>query len=467
MADRQANTTISAEEAEHTSTPEERPHLFLVMESHQPLAPPLRIALDGIDEVVVGRSSTRTVERDDRGGVRRLFVRLADGWLSKEHARLTRVVQRWVLEDTGSKNGCFVDGTRRPHAELSDGMLVELGRTFWLYREAIPCVPGAPGVVDARTCGASLPGLPTLSPSLALAFERLAMVARSPVPVVIEGPTGAGKEVLAQAIHEASQRPGPFIAINCGALPRDLVEAELFGYRKGAFSGARDEHPGLVRASDHGTLLLDEIGDLPSLSQAALLRVLQEHEVRPVGSMHAVKVDLRVVAATHRPLDEMVKAGEFRADLLARLAGHRLALPPLAARREDIGLLLGALIRRAAPELADRLEIQPVAARAMLRHEWPANVRELEKCVTAAMLLARGGERLELHHLPEPVRQAGVTPRRAAAHEGDDRHRDQLVTLLRRHRGNVTIVAGEMGKKRMQIQRWAKRYGIDLKSFRR
>ena len=477
MAATVENGTLSATDVKRgPSDRRGQPHFFLVLESHRPFAAPVRIALDGLDEVVVGRGAARTIEPGLAGGVRRLRVRLDDGWLSTRHARLTRVLGRWVLEDTGSKNGSFVDGVRRSEAALTEGALVELGHTFFLYRDAVPCAPDAPPIVDAGTLAAPAPGLVTLSPPLAQLFAHLAVVARSRIPVLLEGQTGTGKEVVARAIHEVSQRAGPFVAVNCGALPRELVEAELFGHRKGAFSGATEERPGLVREADGGTLLLDEIGDLPAPSQAALLRVLQEHEVRPVGGTRPVRVDLRVVAATHRSLDRMVEAGDFRADLLARLAGHRLELPPLAARREDLGLLLAALIRRAAPgDLAARLQIQPAAARAMLRYGWPANVRELEQCVTRALLLAHESGRIELEHLPEPVRRAAEVP--AAARQADDQvddqadeddgRRSELVALMRQHAGNVTAVARAMGKARMQIQRWMKRYGIDAASFRR
>jgi transcriptional regulator with PAS, ATPase and Fis domain len=454
-------------------------YLFLVLESHRPLSPPVRIALDDLDEIVFGRGAGRAFEHAREGGVRRLRVRLDDAWLSTSHARLTRVLRHWVLEDTGSKNGSFVGGVRCAQVALADGAVVELGRVFFLYREGVPTaadareVPAAPAelaaspVVDAGALAAPAPGLVTLSPPLARAFTDLAVVARSQLPVLLEGQTGTGKEVVARAIHDLSRRTGAFVAINCGALPRELLEAELFGHRKGAFSGATEERPGLVRAADGGTLLLDEIGDLPAASQAAFLRVLQEREVRPVGGTRPVQVDLRVVAATHRSLERMAAAGDFRTDLLARLAGHRLELPPLCDRREDLGLLLATLIRRGAPELAERLQIQPAAARAILRYAWPANVRELEQCVMKALLLAQERGRIELEHLPEPVRRAAEASPAARREDEDERRRDELVALLRRHGGNVTAVARELGKARMQIQRWMKRYDIDPESFRR
>ena len=461
------NSTLSAtNEHGRPSHASCQPHLFLVLERHQPLSAPVRVALDGLDEVILGRGRSRAFEREDHRGVRRLWVRLEDGWLSTRHVRLTRVLRRWVLEDTGSKNGSFVDGVRRSQAELDDDALVELGHACFLYRDAVPCTPDDPPVVEAGALAAPAQGLVTLSPPLAQAFAQLAVVARSQVPVLLEGQTGTGKEVVARAIHDLSQRTGAFVAINCGALPRDLVEAELFGHRKGAFSGAMEERPGLVRAADGGTLLLDEIGDLPAASQAAFLRVLQEHEVRPVGGTRPVRVDLRVVAATHRSLARMVEAGDFRADLLARLTGHRLELPRLGDRREDLGLLLAALIRRADPALAARLQIQPAAARALLCYDWPANVRELEQCVTKALLLAQQSGRLELEHLPEPVRRAASVPPAARLDDEDKSRRDELVALMRRHGGNVTAVARAMGKARMQIQRWMKRYHIDPEAFR-
>ncbi|WP_159396567.1 sigma 54-interacting transcriptional regulator [Sorangium cellulosum] len=303
------------------------------------------------------------------------------------------------------------------------------------------------------------------------------MVARSAIPVLLQGETGTGKEVMARAIHALSGRAGELVAVNCGALPRELVEGELFGYRKGAFSGATEDRPGLVRSADRGTLFLDEIGDLPAPAQAALLRVLQEQEVRPVGATRPVHVDLRVIAATHRPLQRLAAAGEFRADLLARLSGYTIALPPLRDRREDLGLLLGALLERAAPERAAHLQIDAGAARAMLRYRWPANVRELAQCATTAVVLAQRGT-IEPGHLPEAVARAaegegeGGGDQEEGAAEGDLRpedgaRRQELVALLGQHRGNITAVARAMGKARMQIQRWLKRYRIDPEQFRR
>jgi transcriptional regulator with AAA-type ATPase domain len=440
-------------------------HLFLALSSHRPLAPPMRLSLDGVSEVVIGRGARASVERARDGAATRLVVKLDDPWLSSTHASLVRVLGRWAIEDRGSKNGCFVSGERATRAELGGGEVLEMGHSFFVLGAGSALDAGGGSIVDASALAAPHPALATLSPAIGRDVAQLARVACSTVPVILEGETGTGKEVAARAIHELSGRTGELVAVNCGALPRDLVEAELFGHKKGAFSGATEDRAGLVRAADRGTLLLDEVGDLPLGSQATLLRVLQEREVRPVGATRATSVDLRVIAATHRPLDRMVDEGRFRADLLARLAGYRMLLPPLRERREDLGLLLASLLRRLSAERAPEVAIRPRAARALFCHDWPGNVRELEKCLAAALVLSSPGP-INLEHLPAPVRGAldrGAAARRAA----DEEHARELVALLREHEGNIAAVARAMGKARMQVQRMMKKHDLDPASFRR
>jgi DNA-binding NtrC family response regulator len=461
MSRDETRTISAADEGDDGAGGPRRPHLFLVLESRRPLAPPARLSLGAIDEVIFGRGAAgapRSIEREGR----RATVRVDDPWMSSVHARLTRVLRRWVLEDAGSKNGSLVNGAPVTRAELEDGDVVELGQTFFVVRDALPCAPGDPELVDAAALTPPAPGMLTLIPALDREYRRLAAIARAAVPVLIHGETGTGKEVTARAVHALSGRPGDFVAVNCGALPANLVEGALFGHRKGAFSGAVEDRPGLVRAADRGTLLLDEVGDLPASAQAALLRVLQEREVLPVGGTRPVPVDLRVVAATHRPLDQMVEAGEFRADLYARLAGYRLTLWPLRARREDTGLLVGTLLARLG--VAD-LKLHPRAARALLTYRYPGNVRELERALEAAAALSQGGQ-VQAEHLPEPLQRSLEAP--GAEREAEEEaRREELVALLREHGGNVTAVAKAMGKARMQVQRWLKRYALDPASFRR
>ncbi|WP_437306565.1 sigma 54-interacting transcriptional regulator [Sorangium sp. So ce388] len=437
--------------------------MFLVVDSHRPAASPARIALDDVEEVVIGRGAAPRLDLTGSGSRRRVEIRLDDPWLSSRHARLMRVLGRWCFEDRGSKNGSVVNGAPRKHAELAEGDVIELGRTFFIYRAAMPRGAEEATLLDGSSLAAPVPGLLSLIPSQREMFKQLALVAASTISVLLQGETGTGKEVMARAIHSLSGRPGAFVPINCGALPRDLVEGELFGHRKGAFSGAIEDRPGLVRSADCGTLFLDEVGDLPLSAQVALLRVLQDREVRPVGGTRSVTVDVRVVAATHRPLEHMTASGDFRPDLLARLSGHTIELSPLRARREDLGLILAAILRRIDAERAEHIQLHPRATRALLMHGWPLNVRELEHCISTAVVLSQRGA-IDLEHLHGALKRDAAD----AAARGDDATRpEELKALLREHGGNIAGVARAMGKARMQIHRWLKRYAIDPDDFRR
>ncbi|UQA60761.1 sigma 54-interacting transcriptional regulator [Polyangium aurulentum] len=456
--------TLTVGEDGEGRDPERGPCLFLAMESHRPLAPPARIGLAGLDEVVVGRGASRSYEREPRGG--RLTVRTEDPWLSTSHARFVKVLGRWSIDDLKSKNGSRLNGEPVTRAALEDGDLLELGRTFFIFRADVEVFPDDPPILEASRARAPAPGLLTLLPSLGRAHAMLETIARAEVPVLLEGETGTGKEVTARAIHALSGRRGECVAINCGALPEALVEGELFGHRRGAFSDAKEDRPGLVRAADRGTLFLDEIGELRPPAQAALLRVLEEREVRPIGATAPVRVDVRFVAATNRGLERMVENGGFRADLFHRLAGHRHELLPLRMRREDLGLVAGALIERHGGANAARVTLNPKAARALFEHGWPGNVRELEKALGSAIVLAGGGE-VKLEHLPDKARRAGEGEGEESGPEGDGGKREEIVALLREHKGNVSAVARALGKARMQVQRWMKRFAIDPEQFRK
>jgi len=361
-----------------------------------------------------------------------------------------------------SKNGTRLNGEPVKRAALESGDLIELGRTFFVFRDDLEVFPDEPAITEVKASSAGISGLATLLPALRERYKKLETIARATLPILVTGETGTGKEVTARAIHALSGRRGEYVAINCAALPESLVEAELFGHRKGAFSGALEDRPGLVRAAHGGTLFLDEIGELRAPAQAALLRVLEEQEVRPIGARAPVKVDVRFVSATNRPLEKMVEAGTFRADLFHRLVGHRVELWPLRSRREDLGLFLAPLLERHAGEAASRASLHPRAARALFEHDFPGNARELEKTLGAAIALAGGGE-MTIDHLPGWARGETLVPQASTeAERGEDvALRDELVRLFREHKGNVSAVARVMGKARMQVQRWMKRFGID------
>lgn len=472
-------TTLSIAPAHAVSTGElTEPVLVLAFECGRPTAGAIRIRLGHATTVIVGRGPTRSVTVEGAT----ITIRVPDRWMSSQHARLEASFGRWVLTDTESKNGSQVDGLPQKRAVLTDCNLLELGHTlFWYFgafempADTAPITEVVPGTVTPSAAGSLDPGAATtlaprwaaatLAPRWAAEWERLTKVAQSDIPVLLEGESGSGKEVVARAIAAQSGRTGAFVPVNCGALAPQLIESELFGHRRGAFSGAVADHLGLIRAADGGTLFLDEIGDLPAPSQAALLRVLQEHEVTPVGGVRPVAVQLRVIAATHRDLDEMVAAGTFRHDLLARLAGFRCEVPALHERRCDIGIIMGALFAQLFP--AQHLGFELDCARALLRYPWPLNIRELEQTLSTAQVLA-GTSSVSMAHLPESVRTGRPpgAPKPIELNEIDRKIRDEVEVALRDHLGNISAVARALNKDRKQIQRWVKRFGLDPLAYR-
>ena len=455
-------TTLSFHEegASGRVGPKPEPVLVLVLECGRPRAGSVRYRLSELTGIALGRGSERRAELTGS----ELTVRVPDKWMSSRHARIEPSFGRWILTDTESKNGTIVEGHTTKRAVLTDGALIELGHTLFVFYERLPIDADAPAILELAPTEGS-PGTVTLLPAWQTELARLRQIASSEIPMLIEGESGTGKEVIARAIHGLSGRHGAFVPVNCGALPDNLVESELFGYKKGAFSGAQTDHEGLVRAASGGTLFLDEIGDLPPASQATLLRVLQEREVMPVGGTRAVVIDLRVVAATHRDLDDMVAEGSFRHDLFARLAGFRVCVPPLVERRTDLGLLIGALHTRLFPGDHPGFDID--AARLLLRYPWPLNVRELEQALATAQVLA-GPELVRAEHLPDSVRTGRPpgAPRPVVLSELDQKVRDQVVAALREHQGNVSAVARALDKDRKQIQRWIKRFALDPTTYR-
>lgn len=279
------------------------------------------------------------------------------------------------------------------NALVRDG---QRGRLTLTYRDA-----GGDGPLAALLAALASPGLPIAADPESLSVLALAeRLAASEIPVLINGPTGTGKEVLSRFIHARSpRRDGPFVAVNCAAMPETMLEAMLFGHRKGAFTGATEASEGFFRAADGGTLLLDEIAEMPLPLQAKLLRALQEGEVVPIGATQPIKVDVRIIACANRDLPTEVAEGRFRPDLYYRLNVFPLALRPLRERAEDVAPLAFAMLLRHAPQ-GRALPWIADSALAMLRqHGWPGNVRELENVMRRAILLADGQAEIRPEHI--------------------------------------------------------------------
>ncbi len=309
-------------------------------------------------------------------------------------------------------------------------------------------------------------GIVTASPAMEALLRRARLVAQSEASVLIRGESGTGKELLARAIHRASPRAGrAFVAVNCGAIPEALLESELFGHRRGAFTGATQDHEGLFQAADGGTVFLDEIGDMPLALQVKLLRVLQERQVRPVGAVQPVPVDVRIISATHRDLEAEVAAGRFREDLYYRINVVSLELPRLAERREDIPMLARHFLRQLAERYGRRVrDFSPEAMAALTVAAWPGNVRQLYNVVEQVVTLGTGPI------VPESlVREALREAPRAIPSFAEARRefeRGYLAQVLRMTGGNVSQAARIAGRNRTEFYKLLRRCGLDPARFK-
>jgi transcriptional regulator with PAS, ATPase and Fis domain len=392
--------------------------------------------------LTLGRGGSSDVELDASG-------------VSREHAVLTRQGPVYAIADAKSTNGTFVNGVRIEHAALAQNDVVRLG-------DLVGVVIRAP-VDDTGTSDVRLVGDALFGPGLAAAREILDKCARSPLPVVLIGETGVGKEAVARALHVLSGRDGPFHAVNCAALPASLAEAELFGYRKGAFTGAEQAAIGHLRAAEGGTLLLDELADLALPAQAKLLRALQDSQVTALGETKATSVDLRVVAACQTPLSELVATGRLREDLMMRLNGFTLTLPPLRERRVDVGLLFRHFVDRFA---STEVEIEPRALEQVLLGAWPGNVRELELFTRRLLTLQPGASRLRRSMLPDSMKSpsdSNPPPRDDAASPLDRKKHDLLALCLEleKNGGSVAAAAITIGISRQRAYRLMEKKRVD------
>ncbi len=306
----------------------------------------------------------------------------------------------------------------------------------------------------------------TQSAKMEEVIDKAQRVATGDASVLIAGDSGTGKELLAQAIHSASPRATrPFIAVNCAAIPEPLLESELFGHVKGAFSGAVRDHTGLFLAANGGTLFLDEIGDMPLLLQAKLLRVLQERQVRPVGAAHTLPVDVRVISATHRDLRAAIAAGQFREDLYYRLHVVGLTIPALAERREDIPLLANYFLRRMAEKYARPVQaFSPQAMELLVGENWPGNVRQLMNVVEQCVALS--STPLIPLQLVQDAMQKASTHMISLEEARSGFEREYLVRVLKITAGNVSQAAKLAGRNRTEFYKLLHRHAIDPTAFK-
>jgi DNA-binding NtrC family response regulator len=391
-----------------------------------------------------------------------------DSRVSRNHCACRWVGGAWVVRDEGSRNGTTVDG--RPcegEMRVGERAVVRVGDTVaWLVPDAVPYAAKPTRVEGRAVVGAAM----------STVYEQIRAAAAGRV-LHVTGPSGAGKELAARAFHDAGPRPrGPFVAINCAAIPEGVAERVLFGARKGAFSGAHADAAGHIQEADGGTLFLDELGELDLAVQAKLLRVLETGELIPVGASRPVAVDVRFCSATHRDLRERVADKRFREDLYFRVGRPAVALPPLRDRREEVAHLVERGLA------ADDLTAHASLIEQCMVRPWPGNVRELLVEVTAAGRAAatRGEKRVRAGDLPasaglEFAREARVesaselgpkdTANTSVAPRKTLPARDEIEAALRRNGGRVATTARDLGVHRNQLRRWITVEKVDLAAY--
>lgn len=381
-------------------------------------------------------------------------VVLEDSSVSRSHCIIERTERGYMLRDAGSRNGTRVNGLEVKEVVLLPECNLELGNLRLRFSSRSSRIP----VAASRE--STFMGLMGRSPCMSELFGFLEKVAPTDLPVLLHGETGTGKERVARALHEGSRRSlSPLVVFDCGATDPAMISSALFGHQVGAFTGAATARKGAFQAASGGTLFLDEIGELPLDLQPRLLRAIELGEVQPLGADHPVRVDVRLVSATHRSLPEMVKSSRFREDLYFRLAGIVLTLPPLRDRREDIV----ELARRFLAEFGEHLEFDESATSALLAHPWPGNVRELRAAVRRAAALATG-ERVGVGDLGLATTPGGATPAvgrgEAPSLDLETVERAAILEALEATRGNRTEAARILGITRQGLRKKMIRFGL-------
>lgn len=362
-------------------------------------------------EVSIGRAAEATLCVDDTR-------------VSRNHARLTRRGEAIVVTDLGSRNGTAVNGAvvRGAERALAGGDVIRVGPAEIVVAIAAAGAAGTakgaltPGAAGGAAAADDDEAFVVADEAMVKVFQVVQRLARAQTTVLVLGETGTGKEVISEQIHRQSPRAGgPFVRLNCAALPETLLESELFGHEKAAFTGADRRKVGYFEAAQGGTLLLDEVGELPLAMQAKLLRVLESRRMARIGGTQEIELDVRVVCATHRDLPAEIAAGRFRQDLYYRISTFVLRVPPLRERRAEIALLT----HRFARVVAERMGESPPpfsagAMKALEDHAWPGNIRELRNAIEHAVVLAEGHV-VEIHHLPAAVLEASASTASAAS----------------------------------------------------
>jgi DNA-binding NtrC family response regulator len=386
---------------------------------------------------------------------------MTDPSVSRVHCEIEVRADGVALRDLGSTNGTFVDGRRIRDVDVGHGTLVSVGGSTFRVD-----VGDAPAFVEVST-GSSFQSLLGASAAMRRIYALLEKAAASDATVLVTGETGTGKELVAQALHEASPRAaGPFVTVDCGAIPESLIESELFGHTRGAFTGASSDRKGAFEEAEGGTVFFDEIGELPLTMQPKLLRALESRQVRRVGSNQARRVDVRVVAATHRALARSVNDGTFREDLFYRLAVIEVELPPLRARREDIPALAAHFVERFSGAATP---VPPEVLSTLMTRAWPGNVRELrnliERSVTLGWSASAGVEHRPASASTLPAGLSKLVPIHLPLKEARFAWTEQfelvyVQALLEKTGGNVTRAAERAGVSRRFLQRTLARLGI-------